>query len=191
MRARFWISVLGMLAAACSFQQALDRLVSPERQAELVRIAQTLCRDPQSLQNRFAPGVFERSLPVFADRASLCPSETNVRWRVTNYNFNTASDINGRVDRRDSVLVVAGDQDGPWTEIQLNFQRLDDATPLIISWHIGRMTTRPPALAFIDGWEASRKWLIAALIAGLALLSGLVVWFIRRRKRQGKRLTDA
>jgi hypothetical protein len=177
--------------SGCTFQGALDAMVEPDRQAELIRTAQTLCRTPQALQPQFAPDLWAQSQPMFAGLPGQCPTDANVIWQLTTYNFNTSANVGAPTDRREYALVVAGDADGPWSEIQLNFQQTGDGPQQIIGWNAARITTRPASLAFIDSYDQIRWWGLGGVALALAALVTALLWFRRRRKAQGKGWNDA
>jgi hypothetical protein len=188
--------MIGTLAGAtflsgCTFQGALDAMVDPDRQADIIQTAQTLCREPQSLQPQFAPDFWAQSPPMIAQVRLQCPTEPGAAWQLTNYNFNTSADRGAPTDRREFVRVVAGDADGPWSEIQLNFQQLGDSPRQIIGWNVARTTTRPASLAFIDSYDQIRWWASGGAALFLIALLATLSWFRRRRRTQGKRWTDA
>ena len=55
-RTGFGIMVAALLGG-CSFQAALDKLVSPERQKELVAIAEGFCTDPTGVKSLLHPEI--------------------------------------------------------------------------------------------------------------------------------------
>lgn len=175
----------------CTFQGALDTLVEPARQAELIRTAQMLCRTPQTLQAQFAPELWTQSQPLFAQLPGQCPVEANTVWQLTTYNFNTSAATGTPTDRREFALIVAGDADGPWSEIQLNFQQLGDAQQQIVGWNAARVTTRPASLEFIENYDQIRWWALGGIALALTALIAALLWFRRRRRAQGKGWRDA
>jgi hypothetical protein len=184
------LAVAGSLSG-CTFQGALDAMVEPDRQAEIIRIAQTLCRTPHALQSQFAPELWTQSQPLFAQVPGQCPTEANTIWQLTTYNFNTSAATGAATDRRETALVVAGDADGPWTEVQLNFQQLGNAPQQIIGWNAVRISTRPASLTFIDSYDQIRWWAMGGVALALTALVAVLLWFRRRRRVQGKGWTDA
>lgn len=180
-----------VMLAGCTFQSSLDAMVAPERQAALIQTAQALCRNPQSLQHRFAPQVFAERQPDFARLQGQCPAEGEADWQLVTYSFNTSQTVGGHADRRESVAVVAGGAEGPWSEVRLNFQQLQGGAPLIIGWDVVRSTTRPASLAFIDSYDQLRWWGLGGVAGSFAALAAALLWFARRRRAQGKGWTDA
>ncbi len=178
----------------CTFQGALDAMVDPGRQAEFIRTAQILCRTPDALRSQFAPDLWVQSQPLFAQLPQQCPAESaesGVNWQLTTYNFNTSANAGAPTDRREYALVVAGDADGPWSEIQLNFQQIGDAAPQIIGWNAARIATRPVSLGYIDSYDQIRWWGMGAAALALTALVAALAWLRRRRRTKGKRWTDA
>lgn len=163
--------VAAALLAGCSFQGALDAMVEPERQAEIIRTAQAQCRAP-----RYRPA---------------CPTDANVVWQLANYHFNSSAMNGGPTERRESALVVAGDDDGPWTEVQLNFEQIGDVPPRLLNATVTRAATRPASLAFIDSYDSISWWGLGGTGVALTLLIAALLWVRKRRKAQGKGWTDA
>lgn len=180
-----------MLLSGCTFQGALDAMVAPAQQAEIIRTAQLLCRNPAALEPRFAPGTWAESAPQLPGLASQCPQDSNVVWQLASYHFNSASATGAPTDRREFALVVAGDANGPWSEIQINSQQLGDGPQRIIGWNVARTVTRPASLAFIDSYDRIRWWGLGGTAFAVFALTAALLWVRKRRKAVGKGWTDA
>lgn len=173
--------------AGCSFQSALDAMVSPVRQQELVSIASRLCRSPRDVLQLMEPSVARDSAAIIDQVGGECVG-SDAPYRLTTYRFNTNTDLNGPTTRQEYALVVAGDDDGPWAQVEISFSSQNDGPMLITAWHVAKTTERPMALSYIDNWDGAVGWIrIAAIIVPL-LLGGLIVFLVRRSRR--KRASD-
>ncbi len=177
--------------SGCSFQQTLDQMVGVERQAEIVRTAQALCSGPATLQPQMEPSLWAQSQPLFPQLPTQCPETVDVAWRLTDYQFNTSVSTDNATDRRETAIVIAGNDAGPWSEVQLSFAQAGTAPAQIIGWNVTRAATRPVSLTFIDNWDNVRVYIAVGFVLFVALIAGLVIWFVRRRRRRGRALTDA
>lgn len=185
------MAICALLLSGCSFQQTLDQMVSTARQAEIVRTAQALCADPAALQTQMEQSLWAQSQPLFPQLPTQCPETANVAWRLTDYRFNTSVSTGTATDRRETAIVIAGNDAGPWSQVQLNFAQAGTAPAQIIGWNVTRTATRPPSLTFIDNWDNVRAYVAIGILLVSALIIGLIVWFVRRRRRKGRGLTDA
>lgn len=191
MRKAIFVAATTAMLGGCSFQGAIDAMVPPERQAEIIRTAQALCRAPESLQLQFDPQLFAQSRQQFVRLPRECPGDMPVDWRLATYSFNTSATLGGRSERRETALVVAGDTHGPWSEVQLSFRQIDGTAKIIIGWNVTRTASRPPSLGFIDSYDSIRWWGLGGTGAALLALITALLWVRRRRKAQGKGWTDA
>jgi hypothetical protein len=171
--------------SACSYQQTLDNMVSPARQGEIIQTAQNLCGNLDALQSQFDPTIWTQVNPNFrAQVQARCPTEPNVTWQVTNYEFSTSASVGAATDRTEAAAVVAGDADGPWTQVDLNFQQSGNAPAMIMNMNIERFETRPESLTGVEAWDSVRYYVLAGVLLVVLLPILLIVWIIRRRRRR-------
>jgi hypothetical protein len=187
-------SALAMLAMAllsgCSFQQRMDAVLDRQRQGQLVATARTLCIDPQVLRSQFRPDIWNGNAAQFVRQLDQCPPGGGDDWELATFRFNTAVSADGTPSRQEYAIVVAGGDEGPWTETELRYESVNDQPAQIIGWTVRRRADLPESLGQKDSWERFRLYSWFGGVALLALAVGLLTWAIRRR-RQGKRLTDA
>jgi hypothetical protein len=190
MTIRLWLAAAFLALTGCSFEQTMDAMIDRQRQEQIVAAARTLCTNPMALEAQFAPEIWTQSQPLFPQIAAQCPPGGGDNWKLTTFRFNSASNADGSSSRQENTVIVAGAENGPWTEVILNYNRVNDGPLQIVGWNVQRLTERPPSLIFRDNWESLR---IVGVIGGLIVLGliiALVTWLVRRR-RQGKSLTDA
>lgn len=170
-----------MLAAlgGCSFQAALDKMVAPERQREIIAIAERICTDPPSVRAELHPEIaatIEQAIPVLPRE---CPG-AGATWQLANYSWKT--NITPGLKERQEEVVVVGTGKRKWTTISLRFYARNDAPLQITEWNVVGSGTRPAALTFIDQYESGMKALRIAIPIVLLAVGGLIFWLIRRRR---------
>ena len=167
------------LLGGCSFQTALDKMVEPERQREIISIAERICTDPQSLRALLHPEIastIEAAIPVLPRE---CPG-AGATWQLANYSWKT-NVTPGEKERQEEVVVVGTGKD-KWTTISLRFYARNEAPLQITEWNVVGSATRPEALEFIDQYEAGVKTMRIAVPIIIFAIGGLIFWLIRRRR---------
>ncbi|MDO9367662.1 MAG: hypothetical protein Q7T68_03760 [Sphingopyxis sp.] len=163
----------------CSFQTALDKMVAPERQKELLAIGEGFCADPASMTSHLHPEIASS----VADAAPLLPRECpqgKATWQIANYSWKT--NVTPGIKERQEEVVVVGTSQGRWTTVSLRFYAQNDAPLQITEWNVVGSATRPDALLFIDRYEAGVKAMRIVVPAILLAVGGLIYWLIRRRR---------
>lgn len=180
---RFYISgcavaVLVMLGG-CSFQTALDKMVSPERQKELVAIGERFCTDPASVTSELHPEIANSVVAAVEALPRECPAG-KATWQLASYNWKT--NVTPGLKQRQEEVVVVGTDKGKWTTVSLRFYAENEAPLQITEWNVLGSATKPPALELIEQYEAGAK---AIRIAGpivLIFIGALIFWLMRRRR---------
>ncbi|MGH6651262.1 MAG: hypothetical protein ACREB7_09045 [Sphingopyxis sp.] len=170
---------LVILLAGCSFQATLDKLVSSERQKEIIAIAQRFCSDPASTVSLLHPEIANSAVEAAPLLPRECP-EGPATWQLASYNWKTNA-TNGLSQRQEEVVVV-GEAKGKWTTVSLRFYAENDAPLQIAEWNVLGSKTRPEALVFIDQYEAGAKTMRIVLPLLLLAIGGLVFWLVRRHR---------
>ncbi|WP_332819511.1 hypothetical protein [Sphingopyxis sp.] len=171
-------AMLAMLGA-CSFQTALDKMVEPERQREILSIAERICTDPPSVRAQLHPEIastIDQAIPVLPRE---CPGD-DAKWQLANYSWKT--NVTPGLKERQEEVVVVGTGKGKWTTISLRFYARNEAPLQITEWNVVGSATRPAALEFIDQYETGMKTLAIAIPILLIAIGGLVFWLIRRQR---------
>ncbi|HEY0598361.1 hypothetical protein [Sphingopyxis sp.] len=163
----------------CSFQTALDKMVKPERQKELLAIGERFCTDPASMTSQMHPEIASSA----TDAAPMLPRECPVgkaTWQIANYSWKT--NVTPGLKERQEEVVMVGTGQGKWTTVSLRFYAQNDAPLQITEWNVVGSATRPDALLFIDQYEAGVKALRIIVPIVLLAIGGLIYWLIRRRR---------
>ncbi len=171
--------LLLFLLTGCSFQATLDKMVSPERQKEIIATAERFCTDPKSTASLLHPEIAGTA----AEAAPLLPRECPegpATWQLASYNWKTNS-TNGLSQQQEEVVVV-GEAKGKWTTVSLRFYAENGAPLQIVEWNVLGSATRPEALVFIDQYEAGAKVMRIAVPLILLAIGGLIFWLIRRNR---------
>ncbi|WP_411341135.1 hypothetical protein V6U71_04535 [Sphingopyxis sp. J-6] len=163
----------------CSFQAALDKLVTPERQKELVAIAEGFCTDPAGAKSLLHPEIANSTIEAAPALPRECP-EGKATWQLASYNWKTNA-TPGLKERQEEVVVV-GASPGKWTTVSLRFYAQNDGPMQVTEWNVLGSKTKPPALEFIDQYEAGARTMRIALPVLLLIIGGLVFWLVRRHR---------
>ncbi|RYD44180.1 MAG: hypothetical protein EOP63_06725 [Sphingomonadales bacterium] len=174
-------SVAALVAAlgACSFQTALDKMVSPERQKELIAIGERFCTDPASMTSQLHPEIATSAEAAAPKLPRECP-DGKAAWQLASYNWKT--NVTSGLKERQEEVVVVGTGTGKWTTVSLRFYAQNDAPLQITEWNVLGSTTKPPALHFIEQYEAGAKALRIGGPIILLAIGGLVFWLVRRQR---------
>lgn len=182
MRRFYRIGSVAMLVAAlggCSFQAALDKMVSPERQKELVAIGERFCSDPASVKSQLHPEIatsVEAAAPALPRE---CP-DGKASWQLASYNWKT--NVTPGLKEQQEEVVLVGTGKGKWTTVSLRFYAQNDAPMQITEWNVLGSKVKPPALQFIEQYEAGAKALRIGGPILLLAIGGLIFWLVRRRR---------
>jgi hypothetical protein len=173
--------ILGLVLAGCSLQGTLDKLVSRERQAELVSAASAICFDREAATRHLHPEIVD-TVRNGGDRLTVeCPGE-KARWRLVSYQWNT--NITNGLTQRQEEAVVVGTGTGKWSTVALRFYGENGAPLKIVEWNIAASTAKPPALIFAEDFDKTARTMRIAVPAGLLLIGGIVGGLIWRRRKQ-------
>jgi len=182
MRRFYRIGSAAALVAAlggCSFQAALDKMVSPERQKELVAIGERFCTDPASMTSQLHPEIASSAADAVPMLPRECP-EGKATWQLASYNWKT--NVTPGLKERQEEVVVVGTGKGKWTTVSLRFYAQNDAPMQITEWNVLGSATKPPALEFIEQYETGAKALRIGGPIVLLAIGGLIFWLVRRRR---------
>lgn len=163
----------------CSFQATLDKMVSPERQKELVAIGERFCADPASMTSQLHPEI----AASVADAAPMLPRECpdgKATWQLASYNWKT--NVTPELKERQEEAVVVGTSKGRWTTVSLRFYAQNEAPLQITEWNVVGSAVKPPALKFIEQYEAGAKALRIGGPIALLAIGGLIFWLVRRHR---------
>jgi cysteine synthase len=163
----------------CSFQAAMDKLVSPERQKELIAIGERFCTDPASMTSQLHSGIATSAAEAAPVLPRECP-EGKATWQLASYNWKT--NVTPGLKQQQEEVVVVGTSPGKWTTVSFRFYAENAGPMQIIEWNVLGSKTKPPALEFIEQYEAGAKTMRIALPVVLLTIGGLVFWLVRRRR---------
>lgn len=172
-------ALLVVTAGGCSFQTALDKMVAPERQKELVAIGEHFCTDPASVTRELHPEIATSVQAAAPALPRECP-EGKATWQLASYNWKT--NVTPGLKERQEEVVVVGTSKGKWTTVSLRFYAQNEAPLQITEWNVLGSATKPPALQFIEQYEAGAKALRIGGPIVLLAIGGLVFWLVRRRR---------
>ncbi|MBE1529377.1 hypothetical protein GGC65_003833 [Sphingopyxis sp. OAS728] len=174
-----WAAVLVAALGGCSFQAALDKMVSPERQKELVAIGERFCTDPASMTSQLHPEIASSAADAVPMLPRECP-DGKATWQLASYNWKT--NVTPGLKERQEEVVVVGTGKGKWTTVSLRFYAQNDAPMQITEWNVLGSATKPPALEFIEQYETGAKALRIGGPIALLAVGGLIFWLVRRRR---------
>lgn len=181
-----WGAALTLLLAACSYQATLDKLVSRERQAELIAMAQRMCSDPESLSPRLHPEIATTLTQAAPLLPGECPGD-GATWQLASYQWRT-NVTDELTQRQEEFTVVATDPaatDGSkWTTLSFRLYAENGAPMQISKWTVESSEIKPEALVFIENFEAGAKTMAIVGIVVLLLVGGLIFWLVVRHRRK-------
>lgn len=172
-------AAISVALGGCSFQAALDKMVEPARQKELLAIGERFCTDPAKLTSLLHPEIAS----TVVDAAGLLPRECpdgKASWQIANYSWKT--NVTPGLKERQEEVVVVGTGQGKWTTVSLRFYAQNDAPLQIAEWNVVGSATRPDALTFIDEYDAAARTMRIVGPVMLLAVGGLIIWLIRRRR---------
>jgi len=168
-----------LMMSGCSYQAALDKMVSPERQKEIVGIGQRFCTDPVANTQLLHPEIAGTAAEAVTLLPRECP-EGAATWQLASYQWKT--NVEPGLKQQQEEAVVVGTGKGKWTTVSLRFFAENGAPMQITSWNVVGSTTKPDALLFAEQYETGVK-VIGAIGAGVLLaIGGLVFWLVRRSR---------
>lgn len=180
---QFYAGLLAVLCfsslPACSFQSTLDKMVKPERQREIIDIAQRFCTDPTSVKremHREITATLDAAIPALPRE---CPP-AGARWELASYKWN--SNVTAGLSERQEEVVVVGSAPGKWSTVEVRFYARNDEPARIVYWRVIASKTRPPALEFIEGYNRTVEIARIAVPVALLAIAALVVWLVRRQR---------
>lgn len=179
MRSLGWGVAAALLVSGCSFQAALDKMVDPARQREIVDIAQRICTDPDSVRTELHPEIATSIDQAKAALPRECPG-AGANWQLASYQWK--ANTTPQMSERQEEVVVVGSKDGKWSTIEMRFYAQNDQPLQITLWHILASDKPPPALDYIDSYNQTAKVItfVGPAIAIAAI--GAVAWMFRRRR---------
>ncbi|HEV2598549.1 hypothetical protein [Sphingopyxis sp.] len=163
----------------CSFQAALDKMVEPARQKELLAIGERFCTDPASTTSLLHPEIASTVVDAAAVLPRECP-DGKASWQIANYSWKT--NVTPGLKERQEEVVLVGTGPRKWTTVSLRFYAQNDAPLQITEWNVVGSATRPDALLFIDQYESTVRTMRIVIAVVLLAVGGLIVWLIRRRR---------
>ncbi|UNU43272.1 hypothetical protein EAO27_11535 [Sphingopyxis sp. YF1] len=168
-----------LMVSGCSYQAALDKMVSPERQKEIVDIGQRFCTDPVANTRLLHPEIAGTA----AEAAPLLPRECpagRATWQLASYQWKT--NVEPGLKQQQEEAVVIGTGKGKWTTVSLRFFAENGGPTQITSWNVLGSATKPDALRFAEQYETGVKVIAAVGAAVLLAIGGLVFWLVRRSR---------
>lgn len=174
-----YLAAMLIALSGCSFQSALDKMVEPERQEELLAIGERFCTRPASVTSLLHPEIAS----TVTDAAPVLPRECpdgKATWQIANYSWKI--NVTPGLKERQEEVVVVGTGQGKWTTVSLRFYARNEAPLQITEWNVVGSATRPDALLFVDQYESSVNTLRIVVPIVLLAIGGLVFWLIRRRR---------
>ena len=174
-----FLGLLALLLAGCSFQATLDKLVAPERQKEIIGIAERFCIDPASTVSLLHPEIASTAVEAAPPLPRECP-EGKATWQLASYEWKTNAEPG--IKQRQEEVVVVGHAGAKWTTVSLRFFAENDAPLQITEWNVLGSSTKPEALAFIESYEAGVKTLRIVVPLVLLAIGGLIFWLVRRSR---------
>ena len=168
-----------VLLGGCSFQAALDKMVEPQRQREIISIAEHICTSPSSVRAELHPEIantVDAAIPMLPRE---CPGD-GAKWELANYSWKT--NVAPGVKERQEEVVVVGTGKDKWTTVSLRFYAQNEAPMRITEWNVVGSATKPPALTFIEQYEAGAKAMRIIIPVVLLAIGGLIFWVVRRRR---------
>lgn len=170
-----------LLLTGCSFQSTLDKMVSRERQAEIVSLGERFCVDSVSLSK--ADVLHPEVVASVRDAAELLPGECpadKASWQLASYQWTT--NITDGTKQRQEEAVVVGEGRDKWTTISLRFYAEGDAPMQIVTWNVLGSREKPAALLFVEQYDTTANALRYALPITFALIVALIFWMVRRHR---------
>jgi hypothetical protein len=177
-----------LLLGGCSLETGINALSSAEER----RFAQDVVADLRSgnetrLRQSFMPAVWDESRDLILRAPSLYPHEAG-STRLVGYRRNTQATVGRGTERRQQfVLVTEGAS--RWTVTVLETHAFGDQPARIAAWRVTPHAERPPELAMFEASERMVPYLRAAGVGFLLVLVGILVAFIRYRRRKRSQLT--
>lgn len=174
-----YVAALSAALAGCSFQTALDKLVSPERQKELVAIGERFCADPANVKFLLHPEIANSTTEAAPALPRECP-EGKATWQLASYNWKT--NVTPGLKQRQEEVVVVGNSPGKWTTVSMRFYAENDGPMQITEWNVLGSKTKPPALEFVEEYDAGVRTMRIVLPIVLIAIGGLIFWLVRRHR---------
>lgn len=166
-----------LLLAGCTSRAVLEKVTTQKERDEIVQTAEAFC-DPArfaALKPRFADDIWAESQGVIIKARQHCP-KAKAPSRLIGYQFNVQT-TNG-VTTRAAEYTVVTESPGLWTKT--TYSTLDNQ---ITAWNLNGTTTMPEELAQLDAWDAMVPKLRIGLGLAVALLFGLIGFFVVRGLR--------
>lgn len=176
--------ILSGALAGCSLQTTLDKLVSRERQTEIISAARSFCVDQGAATRQLHPEIVDTVREAGVRLDAECPGE-KASWQLVSYQWNT-NVTNGLTQRQEEAVVV-GSGTGKWSTVSLRFYGENGVPMKIVQWNVAASPEKPPALVFAEGFDKTAQTMRIAVPAGLLLIGGIVGGLIWRRKRKRRR----
>lgn len=180
---RLLLILLTAALAACSIEGAINAMTSPEDR----QLAQDFVRNVRTgneawLRERFDPqdpALWERSVGQLRAVAGQFPDEGGTR--LIGYQFSTTSGTEGT--QRSKTFTLVSDVGGRW--FVTSFQTFSNGGPdRIVAWSVTPHDSAPPELAMVEASERMVPWLRGLGVGFLLVVVGIVVAFVRYRRRR-------
>lgn len=173
--------VLAATLGGCSFQAALDKLATPERQAELVALADKICTDPDTVVPQLHAEIQTALIEAKPLLSGECP-DAGAKWQLVSYEWKVNVENGARLATEEAVLVAPAAK--RWSTVSLGFTQQGEGPNLITLWNVAASDTKPPALLFVESWDSNVGMVRMGGAVATLLIVGLVVWLVRRRRRK-------
>lgn len=175
------LTLLVVLAAACSMQGAIERLSSPEDRAFAMRFVDSVRKgDEEALRPQFDPELWAKSRGQLAEARPLFPAGAG-STRLIGYHI-AANVTNGAASTNREYILVTTDQ-AHWTRTRI--VTLAQGGPArVVEWSVNGFGEPPPELRMYESMERLAPWLQAAALILLVGGIALVWWLVRRSRRR-------
>ncbi|MDQ4087348.1 MAG: hypothetical protein M3177_04965 [Pseudomonadota bacterium] len=182
---RHLILVMLALLGACTMRSAINTMTSEQDRAFAQEMVSRLrSADAAWLEQHFDPRLWEQSGKQVAGAPDLFPREPGTTELI---GFHVSTNMAaGRTERtKEFSLVTHGG--GRWTVT--HFRTYSTGGPdKVVQWSVTPHDAPPPELTMIETWDAAVPWIWAALVTVLAGVVALIVWLVRRSRRNREAL---
>lgn len=180
-RGRALVLILCALLAACTMRSAVNALTSEEDRAFAQEMVERLrAGDSAWLERQFHPDLWAQSGKQIGQARELYPNEPGTT-EIVGFNVSSTT-INGRTERsREFTLVSHGG--GRWTTTWFRTHAGGGADQ-VVEWRVTPSSAPPPELTMIETWDSMVPWIWAGVLIVLVGVAALVIWLVRRSRRQ-------
>lgn len=170
------------LAAACSMEAALDKLVSAEDRAFAnCFVADLRHGNAEALKPQFDQELWLKSTEQLPKARSYFPAAEGTT-RLIGYNVSTNLANGGSTTTKEYILITAAEPH--WTRTRI-VTLARNGPARVVQWNVDGFNEPPPELRMYESWERIVPWVQAALAIVLIGFIALIWWLVRRSRRRG------